>query len=320
MPNEISAIVAVSERYDEIAPLYQEYKNALQQCGYPFQFIYVLDGEFPEVRSELEKLCESGDRIEIVELGKWYGESTALTVALPYATGDIILTLPAYAQVEPSGLKKLIDGLSAADVAIAVRSPRRDSRWNRFQARVFHRLINWISARNYRDLGCGVRAFKRKVLDEVPVYGDLHRFFPLLSARVGFNVVEVDLPQADADLVRRIYRPGVYIRRSLDMLTVFFLVKFTKKPLRFFGLLGTAMAGFGAAVMLWLVIERLFFDVAMGDRPALLLGTLLFAIGIQLFAVGLIGELIIFTHALQIKEYSVEKIVTSSSGDQKRGD
>ncbi len=72
-----------------------------------------MDGEFPEVRSELEKLCESGDRIEIVELGKWYGESTALTVALPYATGDIILTLPAYAQVEPSGLKKLIDGLSA---------------------------------------------------------------------------------------------------------------------------------------------------------------------------------------------------------------
>lgn len=306
----VSAIVLVSERYDDVASLYRQYRSSLDSSGLSYEIIYVLDGVFPEVREQLTLLRGEGETFELIELGKWYGESTALNVALDQARGEIILTLPAYAQVDPECLDGLLRVVlnNEADVALAVRHPRRDSAWNRIQARIFRGMANWISDSNYRDIGCGVRAFSRCVFEDVPVYGDLHRFLPLLASRSGFKVAELETPQSGEDLARRIYRPGVYSRRFLDLLTVFFLVKFTKKPLRFFGLLGLSAASVGGAVLAWLLVERLFFDISLGDRPALLLSTLMFAIGVQLVAVGLIGELIIFSYALNLKEYKVEKV------------
>ncbi len=305
--------MVVSERFDPVESIYRAYSDALNELDADVQMIFVLDGTFPEVRSDLAGLVESGEDIEIIELRKWYGEATALTLALPSATGNIILTLPAYMQVEPKELGLLLDGLETNDLVVGVRCRGADSRWNRFQSRIFHGLMNWISGAKYRDLGCGVRAMHRNVLDEVPVYGDLHRFLPLLADRSGLNVAEVELTQAKSDLTRRVYRPGVYIRRMLDMLTVFFLVKFTKKPLRFFGLIGGSLAAVGGVVTLWLIVERLIYDIALGGRPALMLGALLFAVGVQIIAVGLIGELIIFTHALAVKEYSIETIVSKEN-------
>lgn len=311
MTVEISVIVVVSERLDDVEPLFSKYKHALQNSGKTFEFIYVLDGSYPEVSTTLEALQTAGEPIEIIELSKWYGESTALSVGVQRSNGDVILTLPAYAQTELDDLDRLLAELSHADVVLAVRKREKDAFWNRIQARVFHSMLRLISGKEFRDIGCGVRAFRRNVFDDVPVYGDLHRFLPLLAERAGFKVSQLELAQAEVDRNTRIYRPGVYLRRLLDMLTVFFLVKFTKKPLRFFGLLGAGTAGFGAVALFWLMTERIVFSVALGDRPALLLSTLLFSVGIQLIAVGLIGELIIFTHARDMKEYSIERIAES---------
>jgi hypothetical protein len=154
-----------------------------------------------------------------------------------------------------------------------------------------------------------VRVFRRQVIDEVPIYGDLHRFFPLLAHKQGFRVSEIDVRQSQSDEFRRIYAPGIYMRRLLDLLTVFFLVKFTKKPLRFFGLVGTTLAGAGVIVTTFIVGERLFFDMPLADRPALILGSLLVVLGIQIIAIGLIGEIIIFTHAKDLKEYKIDRII-----------
>jgi len=305
----ISAIVIVSDRCDDIEVLYEGYLRALQAAGVPFEFIFVLDGSFPEVVETLTRMREDGHSFQIVELGRWYGEATALNVGIENARGGTILTLPSYTQIEPDGIPKVLDALKDADTAIAVRNRRDDSFWNRLQAAAFHRLLGIVAPGKFEDLGCGVRAFRAQVLDKIPVYGDQYRFLPILAARAGFRVEQVLVEQATEDKKTRIYRPGVYLRRLLDILTIFFLVKFTKKPLRFFGLLGVGTAALGGIALAWLIFERLFFDVALGDRPALLISTLLFAVGVQLVAVGLIGELIIFTHALEVKEYSVERVV-----------
>lgn len=306
---DIAVIVTVSERYDDPRQLYSEYKRALESSGYRYQFTYVLDGDFPDVLEELKRLQQEGEALRIVKLSRWFGEATALTAGFENSSGDIVLTLPAYHQVEPSEIPRLLKEIEHCDMVVARRFPRTDSRLNRLQTALFNWLLRVMMGSVFRDLGCSARAFKRQITEEIPVYGDQHRFLPLLATRQGFKVRELDLLQSPKEKFRRVYRPGVYPRRLLDILTVFFLVKFTKKPLRFFGLIGATMFMLGAIITLYLVIERLFFGVALAERPALLLSSLLVVLGVQIFALGLIGELIIFTHAKDIKEYSIEEII-----------
>lgn len=309
LSHKISVIVPVSERVSDVNELYREYKTALDGAGYPYEFIYVLDGDFPAELTALHRLMDHGEKIKVITLSKWFGEAIALSAGFENSDGDYILTLPAYHQVKPSEVTKLIAALAECDMAVAVRWPRTDAAFNQLQGRAFHWIVNRITGANYKDLGCGARALKRQIVDEVPIYGDQHRFIPLLAAQKGFKVHEVELSHSEKDLHRRIYRPGIYLRRLLDVLTVFFLVKFTKKPLRFFGLIGSGTFIIGGILLLGLVVERLFGGIPLADRPALLLSALMVVLGVQLFAMGLIGELIIFTHAKDMKEYNIEKIV-----------
>ena len=306
---QISVIVPVSERYDNIRELYFDYKNALESLDFDYECIYVLDGEFKDIFEQLKLMQTEGEQIRIIQLAKSFGEATALTVGFEHSHGQFILTLPAYYQVDPSELPKLLKEINNFDMIVVRRWPRVDSRFNRFQTRMFHWILNFIMETPYRDLGCGVRVFSRQIANEVPLYGDQHRFLPLLASRQGFKIKEVEVTQSSRDRYRRVYRAGVYPRRLLDILTVFFLVKFTKKPLRFFGLIGSFTFLIGSILSIYLVIERLFFSVSLADRPALLLSSLLVVLGVQIFALGLIGELIIFTHAKNIKEYSIDKII-----------
>ena len=194
-------------------------------------------------------------------------------------------------------------------MVVARRWPRRDSRLSQISGRLFHFLIRAITHTSFRDIGCGVRLIRRKVIEKVTIYGDQHRFFPILADRRGFRVVEHDLPQASSDASLRVYRPGVYLSRLIDLMGVFFVVRFTKKPLRFFGMVGSVLMTTGGLILTVAVMQRFLMATALSDRPILLLGSLLVVLGAQLFAVGLIGELIIFTHARDLKEYEVGETV-----------
>ncbi len=204
------------------------------------------------------------------------------------APGQVIVTLPAYHQIE------------ASRAAEARGSPRG--------LRPRHRAALAAGGRRLRapapgclprparlrdgpasssDLGCGARACDRRVLEEIQLYGDQHRFLPVLADRKGFRVREIDVRQSPKDRHEGLYEPRVYARGFLDIFTVFFLVRFTKKPLRFFGMIGVSLFAIGALLVTWLVIERLFFGQELTQRPALLLSTLLVVLGLQLFALGL---------------------------------
>jgi hypothetical protein len=122
-------------------------------------------------------------------------------------------------------------------------------------------------------------------------------------------VAEVCVKQSAYDKKRRIFKPGIYIRRLLDILTLFFLFKFTKKPLRFFGLLGSGLVGIGGMIIVYLGADRILGHGAIADRPILVLGVLLIVLGVQLFSIGLLGEIIIFTHARKVKDYAIERIL-----------
>jgi hypothetical protein len=305
---ELSVIIPITERYDPVKELYHEYKKGIASTGLSYEVIYVLDGSHPEVMEALRELRET-EQITTVTLAKGFDDATALNAGFGESSGDLILTLPAYQQVESDAIPALVAALQDNDMVLANRSPRKDSRFNRLQSSLYNSIIRSFTDLKISDAGCSARIYKRRVIEDVQIYGDLSTFLPIMAHRQGFRVVEMNTPQSQRDAFQRIYSPGRYVRMLLDLLTIFFLVKFTKKPLRFFGIIGTSLLFLGLLATAYLIIERLLFGVALSDRPVLFLSSLLIVLGVQVIAIGLIGEIIIFTHAKDIKEYKIDTII-----------
>jgi len=317
----ISVIVPVCARRSELRALHAQYKAGMETIGLPFEFIFVLDGDRPDASRTLEDLLREGEELTIINLTRSFGEAAALMAGFERASGSVIVTLPAYHQIDAQDIPNLVAALSSSDMAVGYRSPRYGNWLDRMRRSAFHGVVNFVTGSRLRDIGCGARAMRRQVFEEMDLYGDHHRFMAILAARLGFRISEVALRQSPQDRLERMYRPREYVRHMLDLFSIFFLVRFTKRPLRFFGMLGVATFGIGAVVIAVLSAQRLFFDEKLADRPALLLAALLVVLGMQVFALGLLGELIIFTHARGMKDYRVQEviqypeIVASPSGD-----
>lgn len=306
----ISVIVPVGRRYErDIGPLYAEYKAGMEMLGLPYEFIFSLDGPHPQVAADLEKLAYHEENIKVIQLTRRFGEAAALMAGFERSTGQLILTLPAYHQINSADIGRLHGALKEADLAIGYRSPRTGSSLEKLRRWAFHALLGWVTRLRFHDLGCSARLMRRQVLEEINPYGDQERFLAVLADRLGFKVREVAVRQSAQDRFQGRYHAREYAHQILDIFNVFFLVRFTKRPLRFFGSLGAITFGLGILLILLLVAERLFFGEPLADRPALLLSSLLAMLGMQLFALGLLGELIIFTHAREIKDYRIDRIV-----------
>lgn len=307
---EISVVIAISERRDDPRQLYLQYEQELSKTGLSYEFIFVLDGPDHESLHMLKNLKREYPEITVVTLNRRFGEATALAVGFEKANGPIILTLPSYFQVEAYEISRMLQTLFSdnSDLVVGWRCPRMDSLFNRLQSRIFHGLVRLLTGTKYHDVSCGARLMKRKVAEEVALYGDLHRFFPISAYQLGFRVAEARVRQSPQDRKRRVYAPGVYLRRLIDILTFFFLFKFTKKPLRFFGLIGSGIFAVGTIMTAYIGAERLF-GIAPAGRPLLILGVLLIVFGIQLFSTGLLGEILIFTHARDVRDYQTIEIL-----------
>ncbi len=316
---DVSVVIPVVERYGDLRQLYTEFAAELERLGRSAEFLFVVDdsqrGAVPVLR---QLQAESGGEIVIVTLGGAFGESAALTLGMEKARGERILTLASYFQVDPRGLGdafaalELIDG--GVDMVVGRRHPRIDSKFNRLQSRLFHSVVGRLTGTRFHDISCGFKLMKRRVARELNLYGGLHRFIPLLALSRGFTVKEIPLRQRDEDRGMRYHGTGTYLGRLLDVLTVFFLTRFTRTPLRFFGLLGTALFFLGFVIDLIAVVQRALGEQSLADRPILLLGVLLMVLGVQTLSLGLIGEIIIFTHARSVRDYQVAEVIRGAGG------
>jgi hypothetical protein len=300
-------IVTVVERPEPLDGLYREYAAALESCGRSYEFIFVAHPFFRDMLEPLHALEREGACVRVIESPRSIGETALLRRALAEAHGDLVVTVPAYRQVQPSALCDLLAAVDGgADLAVARRWPRLDSRVNRLQHLALHLTAGGLANGTLHDIACGVRAARRTVLQDIPLYGDFARFLPLLAIYNGYNVAEVASPQHASDLSRRIYRPGVYVRRLIDILGLYFLLRFTEKPLRFFGLIGALLAGTGGIALAVMFVQRLFGD-PLGDRPLLLLAVLLTVLGVQAIALGLVGEMIVHFNASRRRGYRLRE-------------
>ena len=305
----VSVIIPVVERADDLLELHRTVADELDRTGFEHEFVFIFDGGAPAAPAELLALAEADPRLRIVRFDQSFGEATALRAGFERSRGQQILTLSAYLQVRPDGVGDVMRALAdGADLVVTRRWPRRDGVLNRLQAQTFHWLVRTVSGVAFRDMACGLRAMRREVAEAIPLYGDLHRFIPALAVREGFRVVELDVPQHPGDARPRVYGPGVYIRRLLDIFTFVFLAKFTEKPLRFFGLVGISLAGAGGLISAVLLGQRLAGQ-AIANRPMLLLGALLLAIGIQVIGLGLVGEIIVHLRAPHRRSFRIRQRV-----------
>ncbi len=295
----VSVIVPVTERPDRLEEIYAEYSKPFKATGSGFEFVFVLGPQHVRLADPLIELADRGDPIRVFETGQLFTEATLLNAVVDRCRGSILVTLPAYFRVEAAGLLDLIGAVErGADVSIARRWPRSDPLWNRLQARLFHALVrlSGVTEQTFTDLGSGVRAIRREVLKALPLYGDFARLLPLFAVREGYLVTEVPVPQHERDTGARVYRPGIYVRRLLDLFGAFFLLRFTEKPLRFFGLVGSLLSLVGGTLLMVLFVQRLQGQ-ALADRPLLLLAVLLLLFGVQAIALGLVGEMIVHLNA-----------------------
>lgn len=308
---DLSIIISLSSHghHDNITELYKEYKINIDQSGLAYEFIYVIDSESNAVIDEMNKLLETEESVKVVKLAKWFGESAALNAGFEYAKGEIILTLPDYKQIDSSEIPAIISSFKDQDMIVASRARVKDKFLHRLQSRIFHYLIRLTLGMHFGDLGCKVRIFRREVLEKIYLYGDQYRFLPLIANRFGFIIEERQVSSYFTDSTKKIYSFRHYTDRIVDLISIFFLIKFTKKPLRFFGFPGFIVFVAGCLIALYLFVERVIFDVGLADRPVVLVSILLIVFGIQLFAIGLVAEIIIFTHSKDSKDYIVEKIV-----------
>ncbi len=303
---DVSVIVPVIERPAPLGSLYREYSEPLRRRGRKVEFIFVSATWLPAAKEAVLELARTGEPVQLLDLGQNPGEAGLIRVALEHCSGRIVITLPAYHRIEAGALPALVDCVDAgADLVVARRWPRRDSWLNQLQNRVLHRLISGLTNDQVHDVACGVRAMRRDFLRELPVYGDFFRFLPLLAMREGFAVEEIDAPQHPADRGPRVYSPGIYLRRLIDVFGLLFLLRFTDKPLRFFGLVGSLLSMAGMVILAFGAFERVFAGKGLADRPLLLLAVLLIVLGAQAVALGLIGEIIVHLQSRHAPSYRV---------------
>jgi len=314
---DIDVIVPVGARTDDLTALHRRRSEALRAAGYRPSFTYVLDGDLAQARDALAALARSESDACVIQLSRRFGETAAVLAGFAHTKTEQLMILPAFEQVETASLGRVLDALALADLVTVRRHPRCDSVWRRCQSFVFEAFIKHVGSSKFRDPGCTVHALKRIVLEETQLYGEQHGFLPLLAANVGFKVVEIDVPQARRDAARRFQPPRSYVHRLVDILSVFFLTRFTRRPLRFFGPLGAACMAAGLLGLAIVVVQRLLFGVALADRPALILSSLGVAVGLQVLAIGLIGELIVFIHARSMTQYRVREIIEAGAQVQR---
>ncbi len=311
---DVSIIVPIQSVDAEVEDVVHALGQVLDRERKSWECILVFDGVRGAAHQTAQRLAQSmGAKIKIIGLKSPFGESVCLTAGAERALGRVVVTSPPYVQIDPVELVAMLAKIDeGADFVTPWRRPRVDPWLNRLQSMIFNRIIRWIIRGEFHDLNCYFRVIRRDVLDDLAVYGDMYRFLPVIAHRQGFQVVEQPVRHLREWGKTGIYGVGVYVRRFLDVLGVMFLTKFTLKPLRFFGSVGAMVFGAGALMLTVIFFQKFgwFAEQEKGlyGRPVFLIALMLVVLGVQIIGFGLVGEIIIYTQARNLREYRIDRV------------
>lgn len=310
---DVTIVLPVQTQKARIEDVIGALGGALDGLGLSWECILVYDGikgAAWELGTRLQE--ESADQIRTIGLHKPFGESVCLSSAFEHSRGQLILTTPPYVQVDPVDVARLTAAIDdGADFVATRRHPRIDSKLNQFQSGSFNWVVRKLVGVPFHDMNSNTRLIRREVLEQLTIYGNMYRYLPAVAYRQGFRVDEVQVRHLAEWGSTGVFGVGIYLRRALDLLGLMFLARFTHKPLRFFGALGGSLMLIGA----FLVTTQVVLSLTATDMPQglylrapFLVGVLLGVLGAQIVGFGLVGEIIVFTQAKNVREYRIERI------------
>jgi glycosyltransferase involved in cell wall biosynthesis len=292
----ISVVVPVHDEERSVEPLYGELRAALEPIGRPWEAVFVDDGSTDASFAALTRLHAAADNVTVVRLRRNFGKAAALATGFRHAEGDVVVTIDADLQDDPAEIPRLLAKLDEGyDLVSGWKAQRRDPLTRRIPSRIFNRVVGRVSGLRLHDLNCGLKAYRANVVRSLRIYGELHRFLPVLAHDRGYRVAELAVNHRPRAHGRSRYGVERYFRGFLDFLTVWFMGRYRHRPLHLFGGVGLAMGAIGAALLVYLTALKLTGE-AIGHRPLLTLGVLLVVVGLQFFSLGLLSELITSHH------------------------
>ncbi len=298
----ISVVIPVRNEERSVALLVDELDSALQPLGHEWEAIFVDDGSTDGTYAALTRLHAARDDVRVVRLRRNFGKAAALGAGFAQAHGDVIVTLDGDLQDDPAEIPHLLAKLDEGfDLVSGWKTRRRDPLRRRMLSRVFNTVTRWISGVRLHDMNCGLKAYRAEVVRGLRLYGELHRFIPVLAHHRGFRIAELPVNHRPRGHGRSRYGLERYLRGFLDLLTVSFIGRYRHRPLHLFGGLGLTLSVAGTGILVYLTIDKLLGH-AIGQRPLLILGVLLVVVGLQVFSLGLITELITSHHEERASE------------------
>jgi glycosyltransferase involved in cell wall biosynthesis len=292
----VSIVIPVFNEAENLRELVARVEAAMAPTGRSFELILVDDGSTDASRTLLAELARSRAWLRPLVLIRNYGQSTALQAGFDHASGELVVTLDGDLQNEPGEIPRLLDLLDAdrsIDVVSGWRKQRQDNAWSRkLPSWIANRLISAVTGVRLHDYGCALKVYRRPILANVKLYGELHRFVPALAVEAGARLLEEPVRHHPRTRGSSKYGIDRVFRVLLDLLWVKFMMRFLHRPLHAFGAVGSLLIAVGVVLLTYLAIDKLVLGHPIGGRPLLILGALLTLIGVQLLATGVLGELL----------------------------
>ena len=303
---DVSIVIPLFNEAESLPELYQRIVAALEEAGASFEVLFVDDGSRDGSFETIRRLRENDDRVRAIRFRRNYGKSAALAVGFEAVRGDAVVTMDADLQDDPAEVPGMVDLLGEGyDLVSGWKKDRKDPLSKRLPSKLFNWVTGIVSGLRLHDFNCGLKAYRREVVETIPVYGELHRYLPVLAHWAGFRVTETPVLHHPRKHGSSKFGLGRFTHGFFDLLTVYFVSNYTRRPLHLFGSFGLLSLGTGFGIALYLTWLWLS-GVGIGTRPLLQFSVLLMVLGIQLVSMGLIAEMIAH-QARRTEDYAVHE-------------
>ncbi|HZI64531.1 MAG TPA: glycosyltransferase family 2 protein [Thermoanaerobaculia bacterium] len=308
---ELSVLIPVLDEESTVAEMAARVAAVLDRLGKSFEIVFVDDGSRDATAARVREAHRLDPRVKLVRLRRNFGKAAALCAGYDHSLGRVLVTMDGDLQDDPEEIPRFLAALDerGLDLVSGWKRRRRDPMTKRWPSRLFNAVTRRLARVELHDFNCGFKAYRREVLDQVAVYGELHRYIPVLASRRGFAVGEIEVQHHPRRHGRSKYGWDRFYKGLLDLITVLFITRYTRRPLHLFGALGIGFFTAGLGINLYLAYLWFFRGEFLSNRPLLLLGVLLMLLGIQVLTTGLIAEMITLKNFVRSESYAVKERV-----------
>ena len=312
----VSVVIPLYNEEENVRELHAGLKAVLDTVGEDYEILFIDDGSTDNTLQYLQELQSEDGKVVVLSLRRNFGQTAAFAAGFDYSRGDVIITMDGDLQNDPNDRPRLLSMMKDNDLVSGWRKKRKDPFISRrLPSIIANWLISKVTGVALHDYGCSLKAYRRDVIKNLKLYGEMHRFIPAVASWYGVRVAEVETVHHPRKRGKSKYGISRTMKVVLDLITVKFLQSFSTKPLQFFGPIGLFSGVLGFLISLYLTLEKLFSGSDIGGRPLLLLGALLIIVGIQFIGMGLLGEMMVRVyHETQKKPiYVIKKVIGPGS-------